>query len=61
MIQAVLIEFTRSTCCRKKGDRMWTSKHLADIYIKRRKIAKMIRMKKRNKGKAETRVAHAEM
>ena len=59
MIKAVLIEFTRSTCCQKKGDRMWTSNHLADIYVKRRKIAKIIRFKKMNKQKIETKAAHA--
>lgn len=44
-IQAVLIEFTKSTCCRKKGEKMWTSHHLADVYVKRRKIAKVIKVK----------------
>lgn len=44
-IHAVLIEFTESTCCREKGDRMWTSEHLAKTYV-RRKIAKIIRRRK---------------
>lgn len=45
---AVLVEFTDSTCCREKGDRMWTSEHLAKTYV-RRKIAKVIKVKKDSK------------
>jgi len=45
MIKAVLIEFTRSTCCRKKGARMWVDEHLATAYVKKKKIAKIIRRK----------------
>lgn len=44
-IQAVLVEFTRSTCCRNKGDRKWVSNHLAKAYVNRR-IAKIIKRKK---------------
>jgi hypothetical protein len=40
----VLIEYTRSTCCRKKGEKMWTSAHLAKVYV-RRGIAKIIKRK----------------